>query len=96
MRKQIIGTGITLNLDAVASIHEDGLVILNTRQGKMFSSNRIGARIWRGIEQQLPFDAIADQIGSEYQVSSAIVREHAALFLAELDRHNLIERGAAS
>jgi len=93
MTNQISGTAITLNPDAVASLHDDGLVILHTRKGQMFTANRIGARIWRGIELQLPVEVIADEIGKEYRIAPATVREHAARFLAELGRHNLIERG---
>lgn len=85
--------GITVNSEAAASIHDDGLVILHTRSGRLFTSNRTGASIWRCIVRQLPFEAIADEIGGEYGIARTTAREHTARFLAQLERHNLIDRG---
>jgi hypothetical protein len=96
MTNQMDGHRITVSSEAAASVHDDGIVILHTRRGRLFSSNRTGAQIWRCIELQLPFEAIAEKICSEYQIASTIVREHTARFLAELERHSLIERGAES
>jgi len=96
IRDQVEEREIKISSDAAASIHEDGLVILHTRKGHLFSSNRTGARIWQCIEQQLPFEAIAEKISSEYQIARTIARQHTARFLAELERHSLIERGAES
>jgi len=88
------GCGIIVNPEAAASIHDDGVVILDNRSGRLFTSNQTGARIWRCIERQLPFESIADEIASEYQIARTTAQEHTARFLAELERHNLIERGA--
>ena len=85
---------IAVSSEATASVHDDGIVILHTRIGRLFSSNRIGAQIWRCIEQQLSLEAIAERIGAEYQIARAIAWEHTARFLAELERNSLIERGA--
>jgi hypothetical protein len=90
MTKQI--GGITVNPEAAVSFHDDGLVILHSRSGFLFRTNLTGAGIWRCIEQRLPFDAIADEISSEYQIARATALEHTARFVAELERHNLIER----
>ena len=80
------------NSEAAASVHEDGMVILQTNSGRLFSSNRTGASIWRGIEQSLSIDAIAQQLSSEYRVDRPVAKEHAELFLNELERNNLIQR----
>jgi hypothetical protein len=94
MKNQIEGHRITVSSEAAASVHDEGIVILHTRIGRLFSSNLTGAQIWRCIEQQLPFEAIAEKISGEYQIAKAIAREHTARFLAELERHSLIVRGA--
>jgi hypothetical protein len=90
------GHRITVSSEAAASIHDDGIVILQTRRGRLFRSNAVGAQIWRCLEQNLTLEAIAGKIGSEYQIAATIAREHTARFLAELERHCLIERGAQS
>jgi hypothetical protein len=86
----------TVNPDAVASIHDDGIVILHTGEGRLFSSNGTGARIWRGVERRLSPEAIAEEISGEYDIAGATAREHTVRFLAELERHTLIRRGAVS
>jgi Coenzyme PQQ synthesis protein D (PqqD) len=96
MTNQIDDHRITVSSEAAASIHDDGIVILHTRRGSLFSSNGTGAHIWRCIEQQMPFEAIAEKISSEYQIARTTAREHTARFLAELERHSLILRGAES
>ncbi len=96
IRDQVEDRELKISSDAAASIHEDGIVILHTRKGRLFSSNRTGACIWRCIEQRLSFEAIAEKLTSEYQIARTTARQHAVRFLAELERHNLIERGAES
>jgi len=96
IKNQVTNPELKISSDAAVSIHEDGIVILHTRKGRLFTSNRTGACIWCCIEQRLPFEAIAEKLTSEYQIAKATAREHAARFLAELERHSLIERGAES
>jgi hypothetical protein len=90
------GLGFTVNPEAVASIHDDGIVILHTGRGRLFSSNGAGARIWRGVERKLSLEAIAGEISGEYNIAGTTAREHAVRFLAELERQALIRRGAVS
>jgi hypothetical protein len=94
MAKEMNDHRITVNPAAVASFHDDGLVILNSRSGLLFTSNPTGARIWRCIERQLPLEAIALEISAEYQITQTTAREHTARFLADLERQELIERRA--
>jgi hypothetical protein len=46
------------------------------------------------LEEQLPVDGIVKRISSEYRISPATAREDLTRFLGQLERHNLIERGA--
>ena len=85
----------TLSPEAAASFHDEGVVILHTGKGSLFTANRIGARIWRGIEQQLSLEAIAKGISDAYQVASSTAREHTICFLAQLEQQTLIQREVA-
>lgn len=82
----------TVNAQATVSIHDDGIVILDVGSGCMYTGNMTGGRIWRGVQQGLPLDAIAEEISNEYQIGQTTACEHVASFLAELERHSLIER----
>lgn len=95
MTKQTGGLSFTVNPEAVASFHDDGIVILHTGVGRLFTSNGTGARIWRGVERQLPLEGIAEELSGEYNIARATAREHTARFLAALERHTLIRREAA-
>lgn len=95
MTNQIGDFSFTVNSEAVAAFHDDGIVILHTGVGRLFTSNGTGARIWRGVERQLPLEAIAEEISGEYNIARTTAREHTAHFLAELERHTLIRREAA-
>jgi hypothetical protein len=89
-------TNFTVNPEATASFHDDGVVVLHLGQGRLYALNGTAAHIWRGIEQRLSLDAIADQVAREFQIAAAAAREHTLRFLAELERHALIVRAVAS
>jgi hypothetical protein len=96
IKNQVEDYEMNVGSDAAVSIHEDGIVILHARNGRLFGSNRTGACIWRCIEQRLSFELIAEKISTEYQIALTTAREHTARFLAELERHSLIERRTES
>lgn len=96
MANQISDFSFTANPEATASFHDDGVVILHTGKGSLFASNGTGARIWRGVEQQMPLEAIAEEISGEYKIARTTAREHTLRFLAELEQHQLIYREAVS
>jgi hypothetical protein len=96
MANQISNIKFIPNPEASTSFHDDGVVILHTGKGSLFTANRIGARIWRGIEQQLSLEAIANGVSDAYQVASSTAREHTICFLAQLEQQTLIQREVVS
>ena len=95
MTNQVSDLSFTVSPEAAASFHDDGVVILHTGKGSLFTANHIGARIWRGIEQQLSLEAIANGITEAYQIASNTAREHTIRFLAQLEQQTLIQREVA-
>ena len=81
--------------EATASAHDDGIVILHTSKGKVFSSNKTGALIWRGIEQRRSFDGIVEEISAAFQIATTTARTHAIKFLVALEQQSLIRREVA-
>src|SRR5215469_16873483 len=86
----------TLNPDATASIHDDGIVILHVRTGRLYTSNRIGSCIWRGIERQMGLEEIAKEISNAYEIARSTAKEHTVRFVGQLEQHALIQREVAS
>lgn len=95
MTNQITEMSFTVNPQVVGSFNDDGLVILHAGNGRLFKSNVTGARIWRGLEQQLPLETIAKEISSAYQIAWTTAREHTVNFLAALEQQALIQREVA-
>ena len=85
----------TVKSDTTASIHDEGLVILHIRNGCLYTSNRIGSCIWRSIERHIALEEIAKEISDTYQVARSTAMEHTLRFVAELERHALIQRETA-
>lgn len=85
----------TVNPEATASVHDEGVVILHLGSGSFFTCNGTGARIWRAIEQRLSLEAIAQEISNAYDIALNIARQHTLRFLAELKLHELIQQEAA-
>lgn len=90
MANEISEMSFTVNPQAVRSFHDDGVVILHAGSGRMFTSNETGARIWRGIEQQLSLDGIASEISNAYHIARTTAREHTLGFLRALEQQALI------
>ena len=96
MKNEIDAHSFIVSPEAAASFHDDGMVVLHTGKGTVFTANKAGARIWHGIEQRLSSEAIAEEISSVYQLAQSTAREHTFRFLSELERHALIQREVAS
>ena len=92
MMNQNAEISFTVSPEAVGSFHDDGVVILHAGNGRLFKSNDTGARIWRGLQQQLPLETMAKEISSAYSIARATAREHTLSFLKALEQQTLIER----
>ena len=96
MTNQTTTISLTVSPEAVPSFHAEGMVILHAGNGRMFTSNETGARIWRGIEQQLSFESIASEISGAYHIARTTAREHTLGFLRTLEQQALIRIEVAS
>ncbi len=91
MKNLIEDHEIKISPEAVASAHEDGIVILDGRRGRLFTANLAGRSIWQSIEEHLSFEGIAEKLCSEFQFARETTDEYTARFLAELEGYSLIE-----
>jgi hypothetical protein len=96
MTNQIGNLNFSVGPEATASAHDDGIVILHTGKGRVFSSNKIGALIWRGIEQQRSVDGIVEEISRQFEIAVTTARVHTLNFLAALEQQSLVQREVAS
>ena len=94
MTKQLSDFRFTVNPETTASVHDDGIVILHIGNGRLYASNGMGARIWRGVEQQLSVVAIAEEVSGDQAITQTSAREQVVHFLEELEQHGLVQRKA--
>jgi len=85
-------SSFTIRPEATASVHDDGVVILHLGNGRFYTCNGTGARIWCAIEQRLSLEAIAQEISRVYEIALNTARQHTVRFVAELELHELIQQ----
>jgi Coenzyme PQQ synthesis protein D (PqqD) len=82
--------GFRISPDVKASLHADGVVLINLRRGTVFSANRVGAMIWRATAERLSFDCVTESISRDFHVPAETAREDAANFLTQLASEGLL------
>jgi hypothetical protein len=87
------GNMIAISSDARVSLGQNGAVFLHARSGIVFTSNRVGARIWQGLLDREGVEAIAAKISREAGVPHDLVRRDTAEFVAELETQGFLSRG---
>jgi hypothetical protein len=81
---------IGIDKHVVAHLRTDGVVLLNTRKGLMFSSGAAGARVWQGIKDGTRTEEVAARISQECGVDRAAVRKDIEDFVVELRSQGLV------
>lgn len=84
---------IVISSDARVSLNQEGAAFLHARSGAVFTSNRIGARIWQGLLDHENVETIAARFSLESGVEHNQVRRETAEFVAELEVHGFLSRG---
>lgn len=77
--------------DAVRSASTaDGKILLDTRDGRMFSVNVIGSKILELLEQGLDEQDIAERISGDCAGNIATVRTDVHEFIEILQKHRIV------
>lgn len=76
----------------IRSTHNsDGAIVLDVRQGHMFSLNFVGSAILELLKQGRGESEIADTLAARFEISRDIAEADVAEFIATLKRHGLVE-----
>src|ERR1035438_8052272 len=82
--------GFRVAPDVKASLHSEGVVLIDVRRGTVFSANRAGAMVWNAAAERWPLDRVAESISSEFHISAPAARHDAAEFVAQLAKEGLL------
>jgi hypothetical protein len=75
----------------VRSAHgQDGAIVLDVQQGKMFNLNRVGSRILELIESGSDEPEIVNLISQEFSTSREVVENDVREFIESLRTHKLV------
>ena len=78
--------------DTVRSTHnEDGAIVLDIRQGQMFSLNFVGSRILELLRSESTAPSIVDRIVSEFGIGREEAESDFDEFILALKQYRLLE-----
>jgi len=91
-RRSSEGNPIMISPDARVSLDPNGAVFLHARNGIIFTSNRIGARIWNCLRDGESVETIAARISQENGAPHDRVRQDTTEFIEELETQGFLSR----
>lgn len=72
--------------------NQDGGVVLDVEQGKVFHLNRTGALIWDRLQEHCPPEQIISEICSSFAIPETSATADVKEFLAGLENEGLLRR----
>jgi Coenzyme PQQ synthesis protein D (PqqD) len=82
--------GFCIAPDVKASLHAEGVVLINLRKGTVFSANRVGAMIWNAAAERWSLERVAQSMSQAFHIPAEAAQEDAAEFLAQLASEGLL------
>jgi len=76
--------------DVFTSELDDTLLMLSLEQGRYFSLEGVGPRIWTLLEQPTSSTALIDRLSEEFDVPRAVCEVEVTRFLDALREHRLL------
>lgn len=71
---------------------EAGAVLQNVENGAMFTTNLVGAKIWRHLTKGATKDEIVDRLSSEFNVVKDQIHCDVDEFLLRLEQKGLLQK----
>lgn len=81
---------LLISADVSAIIDRDGAILLDTKTGKYYSLNRVGADIWRGLEAGQPIAHVASDLATRYGQPPDTVLNDVHDLVASMQRLGLV------
>jgi hypothetical protein len=73
-----------------STVTNDGVVLLDVGNGKIFNSNAVGSRIWVKLQEGLDVDTITAQVSAEFNVSPERLRPDVEDFIDKLKVNGIV------
>lgn len=86
-------TRLTVRPEQMSCRVEGEVMILNNANGTFYSTQKVGMRIWEMLQSGATFGDLCKSITDEFEVTPDIAARDISIFVAELDRNQLIQIG---
>lgn len=86
-----LGTRYRISPSLRSTHGQDGAVVMDIAQGRMFSLNRVGARMLELMKSGAGEPEIVEAVSQEFEANRETVEKDLGDFIATLRRQNLIE-----
>lgn len=73
-----------------ANVTTDGVVLLDVKEGSIYSANVVGARIWQLLQSGCAEAEVVDRIVAEYNAPRATVVADLREFIGSLEKRCLL------
>jgi hypothetical protein len=84
------GAKLSVNPTVVAKAMPEGAVLIDSRTGECFELNRVGARVWDGLERGVDLAGLVDELAAEYAIDRARISTDVATLVDALTRHGVL------
>ena len=74
-----------------STVTEDGVVLLDVGNGKIFNSNAVGSRIWVKLQEGLDIETITAQVSAEFKVPLERLRPDVNDFVEKLRANGIVD-----
>jgi hypothetical protein len=74
----------------VASVHEEGAVLLDLDTGRMYMTNRIGHLVWERLNAGVTPQAVAAELSDRFAISTELAGRHVQAFADSLRNGQLL------
>jgi hypothetical protein len=75
---------------------QDGAVLMEIKQGMMYTSNPVGGRILKLLSQGVPAESVVETISRECSTPQETVRRDLERFVEQLRSYGLVEQSTIS
>jgi hypothetical protein len=82
--------GFRVAPDVKASLHSEGVVLIDIRRGTVFSANRVGAMIWNAAAERWTLPRTAESISREFHIPLQAAQDDATEFVTQLAKQGLL------
>jgi Coenzyme PQQ synthesis protein D (PqqD) len=82
---------MTVSDNVRSAVTDDGIVLMDVSNGRVFHSNPVGSRVWVKLQEGLPMSSIIDAVAAEFGAPRSEVEADVSQYIESLKTKGLIQ-----